>query len=124
MNKKDQQILERFPPYDGNAKNFVGSREYWEGIFEGETNRDPELHRAFGRLHEKIVNEVIAFCKEHRLEVDEFCVRADGLRGSRDHGEWGPCTDSAMSMHVIKKKRSGGRTYLAVDREKPFLYQM
>jgi len=124
MNQKEKKLLGSFPPYDGDPKNFVGSREYWENVFSCETNRDPELHKAFGELHEKIVNDVIAFCKEHRLEVDEFCVRADGLRGSRDFGKWCPCTDSSMSMHVLKKVDGGRKDHMVVDRESPFLYEI
>ena len=121
MNKKDKKILEQFPHYDDNKpESWVGSREYWEGVFEGETNRDPELHKAFGELHKRIVDMVIQFCKEHDLEVDEFSVGADGLLGSKPFGEWCPCTDSSMEMLTIKKGKHGYWT----DRDKPFLWEV
>ena len=122
MNNEDKKILEQFPSYDSNKpETFINSREHWEGVFEMETNRDPKLHEDFGKLHKKIVNEVIQFCKEHDLEVDEFSVGADGLLGSKPHGAWCPCTDSHMAMYTIKKDKGG---YYSVDRDKPFLYEI
>ena len=119
---KDKELLESFPKYDKkNPSSWVGSRDYWESIFNDETNRDTELHKAFGELHVKIVNEVIQFCKEHNLDVDAFRVSADGLLSSRDYGEWCPCTDSSMSMYIEVKDESG---YRHIDREKPFLYEI
>ena len=119
---KDKELLKSFPQYDEkNPSSLEGSRDYWESVFEHETNRDTELHKAFGELHIKIVNEVIQFCKEHNLDVDEFCVSADGLLGSREFGEWCPCTDSSMSMHIAVKDKNG---YWRIDREKPFLYEI
>lgn len=122
MNNKDKELLESFPKYDEkNPSSWVGSRDYWESIFNDETNRDTELHKAFGELHTKIVNEVIGFCKEHNLDVDRFRVSADGLLGSRDYGEWCPCTDSSMSMHTVVKDKNG---CWHIDVEKPFLYEI
>lgn len=122
MNNEDKKILEQFPPYDDSKpETYVGSREYWENVFKDETNRDPKLHEDFSKLHEHIVNEVIQFCKEHGLEVDEFSVGADGLLGSKHYGEWCPCTDSYMSMYTIKKDEDG---HHYVDREKPFLHEI
>ena len=111
MTDQDKKLLQQFPMYDGKPEHFVGSRKYWEYVFESETNRDPELHSAFGELHLKIVNEVIQFCKEHNLDVDKFSIMADGLLNSRDFGEWGPATDSSMAMWKE-------------DRDKPFLYEI
>ena len=120
MKKSDKELLAKFPKYDDKPEHWVGSREYWESVFESETNRDPELHKAFGELHTKLVNEVIAFCKEHNLEVDELSLGIDGIRGSRDFGEWTCCTDSSMAMNVLVGK--GRNAY--VNREKPFLYEI
>lgn len=118
---KDEALLKTFPEYDGEGE-YVGTREYWEFVFEQETNRNPELHKAFGELHTKIVNEVIRFCKEYDLDVDEFVVDADGLLGSKKFGEWCPCTDSSMSMYIAIKDKNGH--YYRVDRDKPFLYEI
>ena len=85
MDNKDKELLKSFPKYDEkNPSSWEGSRDYWESVFEHETNRDTELHKAFGELHTKIVNEVIQFCKEHNLDVDEFCVSADGSLDKQD----------------------------------------
>ena len=121
MTKREEKILSAFPEYKEGGP-YVGTRQYWENVFSRETNRDPKLHEAFSALHEKIVNEVIAFCKEHNLEVDEFCVSADGIRDSRDFGEWTPGTDSTMSMYAVKKNPKG--RCRIVDRSRPFLYEI
>ena len=120
LNEEDRKILEQFPKYDNKPKNWVGSREYWEFIFESEKNRNPELHKAFGELHKKIVDEVIQFCKKYNLEVQEFHVGADGIRDSRDFGEWTCFTDSSMSMYTNKVYEDGCEY---IDRETPFLYE-
>lgn len=118
-----EKILEQFPPYDGKPEHYVGSRDYWEGIFESESNRDPELHKAFGELHTNIVNMVIQFCKEHNLtNVDEFHVSADGIMGSIKFGEWCPCTDSSMSIVETKKDEKTG--WMLPDRGNPLLYEI
>ena len=60
--------------------------------------QDEELNKEFSELHKKIVNEVIAFCKEHNLEIDEFHLGADGVRCSIQYGQWTPATDSSFSI--------------------------
>ena len=120
ITEEDEKILEQFPPYDGKGE-FVGTRDYWRFVFEQETNRDPKLHEAFCELHKKIVDEVIQFCKEHDLKIDEFNVGADGILGSIPYGEWCPCTDSSMSMCKMVEGENG-MSY--TDRTHPFLYQM
>ena len=108
---------------EDNSIEYKNTERYWGYVFSLETNRDKELHRAFSELHESIVNKVIDFCKEHGLkDVDEFTVKADGLSGSIPHGQWCPCTDSSMSMVVMKKDEQNGWTL--PDRENPFLFEM
>lgn len=129
LTEEEKKALEKYPKYDDNKpETWVGSRDYYEAVFETETNRNPELHDAFGKLHDNIVNMVIRFCKEHNLtDVDEFYVSADGLRGSIPYGEWCPCTDSSMSiikmtenMDLISKKHFPELP----DRENPFLFRL
>ena len=123
ITEEDKKILEQFPEYDKKPEHYVGSRDYWESIFRSETNRDPKLHEAFSKLHEKIVNEVIMFCKEHNLDnVDEVYIHADGLMGSMSEGEWTCFTDSSMSMIEIKHDEETG--WMLPDREHPFLYEI
>lgn len=122
MTPEDEKILEQFPEYDGRPMHFLGSRKYWEGVFENETNRDPKLHEAFSDLHDKMVNDVIKFCKEHNLDVDELHLNIDGIQGSRDWGEWTCSTDSSMSMYVWERDKDGVLAH--INREKPFLYEI
>ena len=124
LTEEEKKELEKFPKYDENdTSTWVGSREYWESIFESESNRDPELHEAFSELHTKIVNMVIQFCEEHNLpNVDEFYVGADGLSGSYGAHEWLSFTDSSMSLIKLKKDEKTG--WDLPDRDNPFLYQI
>ena len=116
LTDKDHELLKQFPEYDDKPEHWVGSREYWQSIFEYEKNRDQKLHEAFDKLHHQIVNLVVAFVKEHDLNVDEFDVHADGLLGSKPFGEWTCATDSSMSMDSVEDG--------IIDRQHPFLYQI
>ena len=122
LTEEEKKELERFPAYDDkNPKSWVGSRNYWEAIFTSETNRDPELHKAFSELHHKIVDMVIQFCEEHGLkDVDEFHVGADGLSGSYGCHKWTCFTDSSMSLNKLIKDGS----FIRADRDNPFLYEI
>lgn len=120
MNNVEQVLLDQFPPYKKGGK-FVGTREYWEGVFSSESNRNPELHQAFSELHKRIVNEVIKFCKENDLTVDEFSIHADGVLGSKPYGEWVCSTDSSMAMYILKEGKDG---HMYPDRDIPFLFEI
>lgn len=129
LTEEEKKKLEYLPKYDdAHPETWVGSRDYYEAVFETETNRDPELHNAFSKLHEDIVNMVIRFCKEHNItDVDEFHVGADGLRESIPYGEWCPCTDSSMSVvKMIENPDSASKKHFPEipDRENPFLYEI
>lgn len=120
--EKDDAILERFPHYEKGGE-FVGTREYWEGIFSSESNRDPELHKAFSELHEKLVSEIIQFCEKHNLrDIAEVRLYANGLEGSFGYGRWESGTDSSMSLFVNKIDETTGWT--VPDRKRPFLYEI
>ena len=43
--------------------------------FFGQECQDAEINRKFRDLHLKIVNEVISFCKENDITVDELYLR-------------------------------------------------
>lgn len=60
--------------------------------------QDEDINRKFRDLHMKVVNEIIAFCKENNFTVDEFFLHADGLDESIKNGEWHPCTDSQFEL--------------------------
>ena len=42
--------------------------------------QDEELNREFSELHKKIVNEVIAFCKEHNLSYNMILQMLKGYK--------------------------------------------
>ena len=120
--EKDDVILEKFPHYEKGGE-FVGTREYWESVFSSENNRDPELHKAFSELHEKLVNEIIKFCEKYDLrDITEVRLCVDGLEESIDYGKWECGTDSSMSFIVNKIDETTGWT--VPDRKHPFLYEI
>ncbi|MDE5888825.1 MAG: hypothetical protein K2H20_02270 [Bacilli bacterium] len=57
-----------------------------------------EIKKKWDDLHVKLVNEVITFCKENKLEASEFHLSADCLEPSIEKGEWCPYTDSCFSL--------------------------
>lgn len=122
LTEEEKKELERFPSYDDTKpETWVGSRDYYEAVFETETNRDPELHDAFSQLHEDIVNMVIQFCEKHGLKnVDAFYVGADGLSDNYGYHTWQCCTDSSMTMHALKNDKVLGKI---IDKD-PFLHEI
>ena len=58
--------------------------------------QNEEIDENFRKLHSKLVNEIIKFCKENNIEIDEFTLSADGVRESIKYGEWCPSTDSCF----------------------------
>ena len=64
--------------------------------FPGQQCQDDKLNEAFRRLHTKLVNDIILFCKAWNIEIDEFHLTADALRESIQQGEWVSCTDSSL----------------------------
>ena len=122
MEKKEyDEMMAGFPEYVPGGE-FKGTREYWEGVFQLEDNRDPKLHEAFSELHKKIVDEVIMFCKEHDLNVDAVGIDIDGILPSKKFGEWTCATDSSMSMYEIKYGEEG-LSYVDY-KGKPLLYEI
>ena len=60
--------------------------------------QNEEIDENFRKLHSKLVNEIITFCKENNIEIDEFSLSANGVRESIKCGEWCPDTDSCFSL--------------------------
>ena len=60
--------------------------------------QDEAINNKFRELHLKLVNEVISFCKENNIVVDEFFLHADCLDESIKFGEWHPSTDSVFEL--------------------------
>lgn len=64
----------------------------------GQQCQDDEINKKFRELHKKIINEIISFCKENNIVVDEIHLNADGVAGSIPYGEWEACTDSYFGL--------------------------
>ena len=60
--------------------------------------QDDEINSAFRNLHHKLVDEIIKFCKNYNVEIDDFHLNADGVLGSIPYGQWQACTDSALTL--------------------------
>lgn len=58
--------------------------------------QNEEIYEKFRKLHNKIVNQIITFCKENNIQIDEFSLSADGVRESIKCGKWCPPTDSCF----------------------------
>jgi len=66
--------------------------------YPGQKCQEEILNKAFRELHTKLVNEIIDFCKEWHISIDEFHLNADSLEGSIKFGSWQSCTDSCLSF--------------------------
>ena len=75
-----------------------------EEKYYGQQCQDEELNNKFRKLHEKIVNEIIAFCKENNIIVDELHLNADSLEESIKFGSWQSCTDSCLSFEKFTER--------------------
>lgn len=65
----------------------------------GQICQDPELTKKFRDLHKELVDRVIEFCNKNSVEIDDFYLHADGMRGSIPYGSWQACTDSGFEMY-------------------------
>lgn len=105
-----------------------------EEKFYGQQCQDEELTLAFRDLHSKLVNEVIKFCVEHNITIDEFHLNADCLEDSIKEGSWQSCTDSCLSFDkftdewkdiISMKKIVSDKEYKLVKlKQKPYLFSM
>lgn len=100
----------------------------------GQQCQDEVLNKKFRELHKKVVNEIIAFCKENNIEIDEFHLNADGVAGSIPYGEWQPCTDSGLSFDkftdeywdvLLMKRYATNEEWKQIkNKQEPFLVSM
>lgn len=77
------------------------------GKYFGQQCQDDTLNLKFRELHYKLVNEIISFCKENNIIIDEFHLNADGVEGSIPFGEWKSCTDSCLEFYELKSNCDG-----------------
>ena len=98
--KKENEPIEESSIVKGN-KEFVMLCPFQQCM-------DPELNKKFRAFHGKVVNEIISFCKENGITVDEFYLHADGLSESIKAGEWVPATDSQFELRKFTKADLNG----------------
>lgn len=100
----------------------------------GQQCQDDTLNLKFRELHYKLVNEIISFCKENNIVINEFHLNADGVEGSIPFGKWQSCTDSYLSLEKFtedfkdvvnfRKKVSNDEWEQIKLKQKPFLVSM
>lgn len=74
----------------------------------GQQCQDDTLNQKFKELHQKLVNEIISFCKENELyQIEGFHLGADGVNASIFFGKWAPCTDSCLEFYSSKPNEKG-----------------
>lgn len=64
--------------------------------YPGQKCQEENLNKAFRELHTKLLNEIIDFCKEWHISIDEIHLNADSLEESIKAGTWQACTDSCL----------------------------
>lgn len=65
---------------------------------------DENIKKEWTELHEKLVNEVISFCKKYNIDASEVHLNADCLEPSIEQGEWMPFTDSSFCLLKVDEK--------------------
>lgn len=94
--------------------------------------QDEDLTKKFFDLHVEIVDKIVAFCKENKIEIDEFHLNADGVIESIKEGKWCGCTDSSFTLDMDLEREYGKSLFEMTDKEykkakrmhKPFLYSI
>ena len=96
--------------------------------------QDKEINMKFRELHKKIVDEIISFCKENNIVIDEIHLNADGVAGSIPYGEWQSCTDSYLGLDkftedycdvvTMKKIVDDKEWKLIKAKQEPFIFSM
>ena len=100
----------------------------------GQQCKDKEINDKFRELHYNLVNEIISFCKENNIIVDELHLNADSLEDSIKAGSWQSCTDSYFVLDKFTqewkdicsmKKIVDEKEYKLVKAsQQPFIYSM
>lgn len=102
--------------------------------------QDDHITNAFRRLHERLIDEVIGFCRAYGISIDELHLNADSLEDSIKHGSWQSCTDSCLQFdkftqeykdcvdmkneESIKKFADDNEYKRIINEQKPFLISM
>lgn len=85
-----------------------------EKKYYNQSCQDDELTKKFREFHEKIVNEVVKFCKENNIKIDEVYMGIFDIQPSIDEGQWMHYTDSYL--HFDTREETGESEH--------FLYSM
>lgn len=104
-NEKLKEIKQEFE----TNNPYMSFEEWYEGMFEFQECKDPEITYKFSKFHEKLVNEIISWCRENNVKCDCFSLYADGLLDGIKYGSWGPGTDSSF---IFKKEAHDKNDYL------------
>ena len=83
--------------------------------------QDEELNQKFCEFHQALVNQIVDFCAEHKIEIDDVHLDIDGLRDSIRFGQWTAATDSSMTMYRFDEEHPYKQNLANVE---PFLYNM
>lgn len=73
---------------------------------------DPQIRQAFLDLHKKLVNEIVNFCREYKIEANSAVLFANDLEDSIEFGEWHPSTDSSFELWDYSEEEQDARTLL------------
>ena len=102
--------------------------------YPGQQCQEPELNFAFRNLHKNIINQIINFCQNWHIYIDEINLNADGLQDSIKAGSWQACTDSLLRFErysqeykdviSMKKVVSKDEFNKILINEEPFLFSM
>lgn len=83
--------------------------------------QDEYLNQKFCEFHQNLVNQIVDFCVEHNIEIDDVHLDIDGLRDSIRFGQWTAATDSSMTMYSFDEEHPYKQNLANV---KPFLCNM
>ncbi len=83
--------------------------------------QDEGLNEKFCELHHTLVEQIIVFCKDNNLEIDDVHLDIDGFRDSIQFGQWTAASDSAMTMFRFDEEHTHRQNRSEVE---PFLCSM
>lgn len=81
--------------------------------------QDIQTDDDFKKLHHDLVNMVIKFCRDHDLEMDDFYLSIDEMRGSIPYEKWQACTDSSCSLYQFDEEHPNMKS-----EPKPYLWSI
>lgn len=103
--------------------------------FPGQQCQDEELNKKFRAFHKDLVNQVIKFCKDNNIVIDEFHLDADELDSSIEYGKWVCYTDSSFTflkysqewrdvLNCDKKPKTADEFDRIKSEQEPFMFSM